>query len=273
MVTAMGDRMVVDTLGVGAMTTTLAVRRGGEPVCAGKRLLPRFRTDEEARTLLRREAEILRRLDGRGAPRFIEAGEDTLGPYFVMDRLFLPSLSVQASSRRQPERKRWVAVASRSAIRALAAVHDADDDAGPLAIVHSDLSPDNILVADDARTAAMIDFGLSRWRDDPGPPPGAFRGTLAYVAPEVARGQVADGRSDLFALAASLLAAASGEPPRRGSDFAAQLTAAGEVAIDAYAAQASFDLPPEVARVLVACVRFDPRDRPPNAREALVRLG
>jgi serine/threonine-protein kinase len=267
----MGDRVVLGTLGTGAVTTTLSVRRDGEPVRAGKRLLPRFRSDPEARARLSREAEILRRLDGRGAPLFVDAGEDALGPYLVMERLALPSLSAQASFAR-PDKTGWAARASRAAIRALAAVHDAEDSTGPLAIVHADLSPENVLVADDGRSAAMIDFGLSRWRDTRDGPPATFRGTLAYVAPEVARGQLADARSDLFALAASLLAAASGEAPRRGSDFPSQLVAAAEIAIDDYAERACVGLPREVARVLAACVRFDPRDRPASAREALSGL-
>src|ERR1700735_5227168 len=191
----MGDRLVLGTLGVGAVTTTLAVRREGEPVRVGKRLLPRFRADEEARARLFGEAEILRHLDGRGAPRLLEAGDDALGPFFVMERLPLPSLSEHSASTR-PDRGPWVALASRATLHALATVHDADDAAGGGAIVPAPLSAH----ADDARCAALIDFGLSRWRGDLGAPPGTFRGTLAYAAPEVAQGQIANGRSDLFAL-------------------------------------------------------------------------
>ncbi len=271
MVTAVGDREVVGTLGVGAVTTTVAVRRHGEPVRVAKRLLPRFRTDEDARARLAREAEILRRLEGRGAPRFVDAGEDALGPYLVMEWLALPRLSAHVSSPR-PERLHWVALASRAAMSALAAVHDADDSEGSLAVIHADLSPDNVLVADDARSAAVVDFGLSRWRGDRDPPSSAFQGTLAFVAPEVARGRLEGAQSDLFALAASLLATASGEPPRRGSDFPSLLATAAELAIDDYAERASLGLPPEVSRVLAACVRFEARDRPSSARDALARM-
>jgi cystathionine beta-lyase/cystathionine gamma-synthase/aminoglycoside phosphotransferase len=269
--TVMGDRLVLGMLGVGAVTTTLAVRRAGEPIRAGKRLLPRFRADSEARASLLRETEVLRVLDGRGAPRLVDAGEDALGLYLVMERLAMPTLSARGSPL-PTARARWVALASRSVMGALAVVHDADDSAGPLKIVHADLCPDNILVEDDGQSAVLIDFGLARWRGDTGPPPGAFRGTLAYVAPEVARGQIPDARSDLFSLAASLLAVASGERPRQGADFASQLAAAAEVAIDDYAARASRGLPPEIARVLLGCVRFDPSERPATAREALERL-
>jgi serine/threonine protein kinase len=269
---AMGDRLVLGTLGVGAVTLTVAVRRDGEPVRAGKRLHPRFRSDEEARALLLREGEILRRLDGRGAPRFVEAGEDLLGPYLVMEHLAMPSLSAQDSSVRLRGTP-WFSGASRSILRALAEVHEATDSDGPLAIVHADLCPDNVLVGDDGRAAAIVDFGLSRWRDDQGPASGAFRGSLGYVAPEVARGEAPDSRSDLFALAVSLLAAASGELPRQGSDFASLLATAAEVGIHDYAVRASVALPADVSRLLVECVHFDPRDRPASAQEALARLG
>jgi serine/threonine protein kinase len=268
----MGDRVVLGTLGVGAVTVTVAVQRDGEPIRAGKRLHPRFRAVHEARACLLREGDILRRLGGRGAPRFVEAGEDALGLFLVMERLAMPSLAVQDSSVRL-RGALWLGQASRSALRALADVHDADDSAGPLAVVHADVSPDNVLVDDDASAAAFVDFGLSRWRDDAGAPQDAFRGTLAFVAPEVARGEPSDARSDLFALATSLLAAASGELPRQGSDFPSQLAAAAELAIHDYAVRASAALPPEVARVLVACVAFDPKDRPASASEALARLG
>ncbi len=268
----MGDRLVLGALGVGALTVTVAVQRAGEPVRAGKRLHRRFLADADARALLLREGEILRRLEGRGAPRFVESGEDALGPYLVMERLAMPSLATQGATIRH-RGVAWSANASRAAIRALAEVHDADDPAGPLAVVHADLSPDNVLIDDNAGVAAIVDFGLSRWRDDPGPPPGAFRGTLAYVAPEVAQGQAPDARSDLFALAVSLLATASGELPRQRSHFASQLAAAAEDGIHDYASRTSATFPPEVAGVLVACVHFDPRDRPASAREALARLG
>jgi eukaryotic-like serine/threonine-protein kinase len=267
----MGERQVVGPLGVGALTVTMAVQKEGEPVRAGKRLSARFAADEGARAMLRREATILARLDGRGAPRLIDEGEDALGPYVVMELCAMSRVGSRSASatRLGPE---WFDLATRAALGALVRVHEASDAKGPLGVVHGDLSPDNVLVADDARGAAIVDFGLSRFRDDPGPLPGPFRGTLSFAAPEVARGEIPDARSDLFGLAASLLAAAWGQPPRPLENFAAVLAEAAETPIDAYAARASAGLDPRVAEVLCACVRFDPGDRPARARDALDAL-
>jgi len=268
---SMGDRQVKGTLGVGAVTVTLAVQRDGEPLRAGKRLSARFVADEDARAMLRREGAILASLAGRGAPHLVDQGEDALGPYVVMELCAMSRLATYAARDPGPGSSFW-GLATRAALGALTLVHEAADARGPLGVVHGDLSPDNVLCADDAGSARLVDFALSRFRDDPGPSRGPFRGTLSFAAPEVARGEVTNARTDLFSLAASLLASAYGKPPREGDDFAALLTLAAESPIDAYATRASSGLPPRVAEVLRACVRFDPRDRPPKAKEALARL-
>jgi eukaryotic-like serine/threonine-protein kinase len=265
----LGGRRVVRVLGVGALTETLAVAKDGEPVRAAKRLSSRFRDDEAARAMILREAAVLCRLGGRGSPRLVEH-DDTLDPYIVMDLVLMRSLAARGSSAR-PD-KAWFALAARATMRALSLVHEASDADGPLGVLHGDISPDNVLVADDGQDAALVDFGLARWREDPGPLRGPFRGTLSFAAPEVARGEMPDRRSDLFSLAASLLATACGELPREGDDFAALLVRAGEAPIDAYAARASAALEARVARVLVACVRFEAKDRPASAREAAYAL-
>jgi serine/threonine protein kinase len=221
--------------------------------------------------MLRREVAILASLSGRGTPRLVDQGEDGLGPYLVMELCEMSRLATHAARDPRPGPAFW-GLATRAAFGALALVQEAADARGPLDVVHGDLSPDNVLVADDAILARLVDFALSRFRDDPGPQRGPFRGTLSFAAPEVARGEVADARTDLFSLAASLLASACGRPPREGKDFAALLAEAAETPIDAYAASASVGLDPQVAEVLRACVRFDPRERPATAMEALAHL-
>jgi serine/threonine-protein kinase len=158
----------------------------------------------------------------------------------------------------------------RGAFEALAQVHEATDvDDEPLGIVHGDLSPANILVSAEATSVKLIDFGLAIWRHRPSQLGGAFRGTAAYAAPGVARGEPFDARADLFALAASLLHVASGEPPRSGATMPSLLLSAGEEPIDAWAERAARGLPLPLARALVQCVAFDARLRPESARDVL----
>jgi serine/threonine protein kinase len=260
---------VVRTLAIGKVATTFEMARasdGGLFVC--KRLRPRFVADPEAAEMLTREAAILGRLGGRGAPLLVDSGQDEHGPFVVTGRVDAPTLGSFLPGRaplpRAPSAG-WLEGAARSAFLALAAVHEATDAVGPLAIVHGDLSPGNVLV--NSERATILDFALASFRDAPRATGGAFRGTVLYAAPEAARGEHVDPRSDLFALAAALLHVASGEPPRSGSEPSQLLLQAGEASLEAYAARAGAALEPGVARGLARCVAFEPAGRPKSARE------
>ncbi|MFS8070394.1 MAG: protein kinase domain-containing protein, partial [Byssovorax sp.] len=82
-----------------------------------------------------------------------------------------------------------------------------------LGIRHGDVKPENILV--DARGAGvLIDLGCSRPMDDP--PLDVVSGTPGFLAPELLRGDAADGRADLYAFGVTLrrLAEIADAPPR-----------------------------------------------------------
>lgn len=228
-------------------------RAGVRSVC--KRLPPRARDEAWMRARLAAEAELLAELAGRGAPRLVARGADAHGPWLVMERVGWPSLAEHAG-RVDPA---WIARAAPAAFEALASVHAAG-------AVHGDVSPANVLVAPDASRAVLVDFGLALAPRMPPMPPGPFRGTLAFAAPEAARGEPLDARADVFSLAASVLFAACGVPPRAGTEPAAVLLSAAEQPIDAWALRAASTLEPELGRALVACCAFDPGER-------LLRLG
>lgn len=89
---------------------------------------------------------------------------------------------------------------------ALAAAHEAG-------VVHRDIKPGNVLLADDG-TAKITDFGVSHAVGDPTvTAPGILVGTPAYLAPEVAQGARAGFASDVFSLGSALYTALEGTPP------------------------------------------------------------
>jgi serine/threonine-protein kinase len=229
------------------------VERDGERyVC--KRLTPRGRAEPWMRELLVAEGRALAILGGEGAPRLVEAGEDESDPWVVMELVRAPPLAARMGARDVA----WAGAAARAVYATLERVHTRG-------VVHGDVSPANVLF--DGRLAWLIDFGLARWAGAPALPEGPFRGTLLYVAPELARGEAFDVRADLFATAASLLHTYSAETPRPQPSSASLLLSAGEQPIDAWAARASEGLPVPLARTLRACCAFDPAARPASATE------
>jgi len=213
--------------------------------------------------LLGREASILRALEASGTPgvpRMVGNG----GTWIAVERIPSPTLA-EGARRFREQGSLWPAIA-RAVFERLSVVHEARDSVGRLDVVHGDISPDNVFVSDDGTRAAIADYGLSRWRGGGPPYDGAARGTIAYAAPEVARGERNGTRADDFALAASLLYAATGTHLRATrSPPAKALAEAAETPFDAshpWNARARELFPPAMAATVLQCLAFDPRDRP-----------
>jgi serine/threonine protein kinase len=225
-----------------------------------KRLAPRDRTEPEAVARLHDEGTLLRLLGGRVTPRLVAAGDDDHGPWLRMEKVAFPTLALRLEG--APLAPAWVARAARAAFAALAELHEAHDDRGPLSIVHADLSPANLAVDDEGSQVVLLDLELASWRDG-APRDGAFRGTVGYCAPEIARGETPTVASDLFALAATLLHAVTGVVPRDGPSLPAVLAHAAEQPL---VVTGPFD------PALAACLAHDAAARPASARAVLALL-
>jgi serine/threonine protein kinase len=249
--------ILLEETGLASRSATAVVfgvrRSGGGEACVCKRLSERGACEPWMQARLVAEGELLARLQARGTPRLVASGEDAHGPWLVLERVEGEPLAARIGA----VDAAWMALAASAAFGSLALVHAAG-------VVHGDLSPDNMMLSADARRATLLDFGLASWPGAPtiAMPAGPFRGTLLYAAPEVARGETPDARSDAFALAASLLHVASGEPPRRAETQAAMLLSAGEQPIEPWARRAAAALPPALAAALVACCAFERDARP-----------
>ncbi|MFV8242668.1 bifunctional serine/threonine-protein kinase/transporter substrate-binding domain-containing protein [Mycolicibacterium peregrinum] len=92
-------------------------------------------------------------------------------------------------------------------------VAEALDGAHAAGLIHRDVKPSNILIADND-FVYLIDFGLARTAGDSGmTTAGSTLGTLAYMAPERFDGGKVDLRSDVYALACVLYECLTGERP------------------------------------------------------------
>jgi tetratricopeptide (TPR) repeat protein len=86
-------------------------------------------------------------------------------------------------------------------------------------VIHRDVKPSNILVDKEGR-AYVADFGVARRTDVPSKITltGVILGTPSYMAPEQARGEPTDARSDVYSLGATLYELLTGRPPFQGDD-------------------------------------------------------
>ena len=115
----------------------------------------------------------------------------------------------------------------RQVAKALAAAHAAG-------IIHRDIKPENVMVRGDGY-AKVLDFGLARIPDvgtstatthaDTETNPGTLLGTMAYMAPEQARGAPAGAPADVFALGVTLYEMLARRRPWVGPTLPAVLTA------------------------------------------------
>lgn len=140
-------------------------------------------------------------------------------------------------------------------------------------VLHRDLKPDNIMLADDGRIL-LIDFGLAKRIDSSQAltKTGQFMGTPHYVPPEqISDSKTADARADLYGLGACLYHMLTGRPPFEADDFA---TLIFQVVNDAPRAPRRVrpDADPLLAAIALRCLKKTPSDRFANANEMLEAL-
>ena len=149
-------------------------------------------------------------------------------------------------------------------VEIVAAVADALDYAHQRNLLHRDVKPANILLANPGSPEARIllaDFGIARWVDDPSglTATNMTVGTVSYAAPEQLMGGTLDGRADQYALAATAFHLLTGVPPFQNSNPAVVISQHLSAAPPAIG-----DRRPELAAldpVFAKALAKDPKDR------------
>ncbi len=214
----------------------------------------------------RREAEIAAKVRAPGLVAVYEAGAlagDT--PYLVMELLEGHDLAWHL------RKAQHLPVAS--AIELCEQVARGIDAAHAAGIVHRDIKPQN-LFRHEAETPAwkLLDFGVSKLVDSSGTlTQNMLVGTPSYMAPEQARGQSTDARSDLFSLGAVMYRAMTGQPPFRGRDTPQILF---DVVYSAPRKPTTIlpALPPQIDLVLALAIAKKPADRFASGAELATAL-
>ena len=222
------------------------------------------------------EARVQSQLQHPGVAQVLEAATDDDGePFTVVEYVEGRSLAdVRQRAIQSGVRVAWAdAVAFAIEIaQALAHVHERPGpDGSPLGIVHRDLSPQNVMVGYTG-DVKLIDFGTARGHNRRcHTVAGVVFAKPGYVAPEVARQQVGDGRIDVYALGIILWELCAGRrflssDPQRHLDEAA----AGRVRIPSIADPAG--APKELDDVIASLTKNEPDERYARASLAVPDL-
>lgn len=192
-------------MGVIYKATQLALQR----TVALKLVAPELAHDEAFRVRFKREAQLAASIDHPNILPVYESGEIE-GQLFLAMRFVLGTdLDTLIKRERVLDVARAVAIVAQ-----IAAALDAAHSRG---LVHRDVKPGNILIAEEygEERAYLTDFGLTK-RVATGAQltrTGYVVGTLDYVAPEQVQGAAVDGRADTYALACVLYRSLTGGVP------------------------------------------------------------
>jgi eukaryotic-like serine/threonine-protein kinase len=170
-----------------------------------KVLHPELAADPSFRARFHEEAVNAARLTHPNIVALYDTGEQGDVAYIVMELVNGPTLR-EALGRHGPLPPSRAARLSMEVAAALDYAHQAG-------VCHGSLKPGNILLADDG-TVKVADFSIARAAtdDDPGRT-GEVLGADGHLAPEVVRGDDADGRADVYGLGACLYEMLTGRPP------------------------------------------------------------
>jgi serine/threonine protein kinase len=222
--------------------------------------------DLPARRRFMREARLMALVEHDHVVPVYHAGAERGTPFLVMPLLRGETLEerVRREEYLPPDE---VARIGRETALGLAAIH-------ARGLVHRDIKPTNLWLTGRIGRVKLLDFGLAYAGEDEPATAGSVRvsGTPAYMAPEQARGERVDARSDLFGLGCVLYFACTGRPafPPAGEPTATlRVVAEGQPERPDWVRP---EVPALLADLVMQLLAKDPADRPPSARAVLERL-
>ncbi len=202
-----------------------------------------------------REALAAARLSHPGIVALYESGRDADAVYLVSELVRGRTLAELIADGD---------LSDRDVVRIGVTLCDALEHAHSRGVIHRDVKPSNVICPEDPEegggVAKLTDFGIARMADgDVLTRTGDVIGTLAYMAPEQARGQELTGGADVYALGVVLYEGLSGVNPIRAGNPAAT---ARRVGMRLPALQrVRRDLPPGLCRAIDAAVMPEPGGR------------
>jgi len=251
-----GPYQLISRLGSGGMGRVYLGRSADGRLVAVKLIHAELAGDSHFRARFQREVAAAQKVDGRYTALVVDHDADGPVPWLATAYVAGPSLA-EAVQSHGPLPAASVRALAAGLAEGLSAIHAAG-------LVHHDLKPSNVLLADDG--PRVVDFGLARAAEASVlTGTGMVIGSPGYLAPEQVTGQHVGPPCDLFSLGAILTFAATGRPPFGGGSTDAMLYRVlyGQPELDG--------VPAEVLDLVRRCLAKNPGERP-TAADLLAEL-
>ncbi|MFD0375739.1 serine/threonine-protein kinase [Streptomyces sp. NPDC127112] len=256
-----GPYRLLAELGRGGMGRVLLGSAPDGRLVAVKQVHARFAADVGFRARFRREVTASRKVSGAYAAAVMDADADAPTPWLASVFVNGPSLGA-AVEKAGPLPEEAVRRLAAGLTTALTDIHRAG-------LIHRDLKPDNVLLAEDG--VRIIDFGIARGTAEGTAATeltqsGSVVGSPAFMSPEQAQGHELTPATDVFSLGSVLTAAATGQSPFTGMSMAATLYNV------VHTQPGLSDLPSGLRTIVELCLAKDPATRP-TPEQLLALLG
>jgi len=233
------------------------------------KFLPReYTRDEVARERFKREAQAAAALNNPNIVTIHEINDYEGHIYIVME--YVPGLSLdekitkKRTAENLPLQMDEILETATQICLGLKAAHEAG-------IVHRDIKPQNILINEDG-IVKILDFGVAKLKGTKKiTREYATVGTVHYMAPEQIKTKNVDQRADIWSLGIVLYEIFTGELPFKGKKI---ITIMGNIVtkIPVYPTISCKDIPEELERIILKCMRKKKKDRYQTVEQLLTDL-
>jgi serine/threonine protein kinase/DNA-binding NarL/FixJ family response regulator len=272
--TAFGSYELLEPIATGGMAEVYRARMRGmegfEKIVAIKRILPHLSDNDEFVSMFIDEAKLAAQLQHPNIIHIYDLGRIERSYYIAME--YVDGRDLRSLLRLLEEKGTRlplglaILVGARLAA-ALDYAHRKHDLRGQaLALVHRDISPQNILISYDGEIK-LCDFGIAKAASKASHTrAGALKGKLQYMSPEQAWGKDIDHRSDIFSLGLVIYEMATGHKAFAGDS---ELSVLEQVREPHITMPRDLDpaIPPQVERAIMRALRTDRDERYQTAAE------
>jgi serine/threonine-protein kinase len=275
-----GRYMLFDKIGEGGMARIYLGREktelGGERLVVVKQILPMLASSRTFSKLLCDEAKLAAELGHGNIVQVLDLGREESVLYIAMEYVEgfdLRQLLQHCTRSKTPLPTEFSLYIVAQVLRALEHAHTRADEAGTsLGVIHRDVSPSNVLLSFDGEVK-LCDFGIARaigmgedlFAD-------AVQGKAGYMSPEIAEGQPADERSDVFSAGIILYELLSGRRLYRQEKGSPPSLEQARACMIPELPEAGYPEESRLRSLVMRALAKSPSERYPSARQMLTDL-